>query len=243
LAQEEKGDKDSRCEVLQVEHCDFPDDLYYDVQNDVWLKPVSNDIFLMGVTKVLSSLSGKFTKVNLKRNIVDVHAGQSIGTIESGRYFGAIRAPVEGRVIQLNSRIEEVPQTLNDFPYTEGWVARIRVTDVEDSLSSGINKHGFPRGTEATGSLETRIKDLKVRCFKKTPDEEMSAIGSECFVTLVNLGELFKTRPVGTVVHIVSDDPLSGLEMIRWADQTKHELVESREEGNLRHFIVEKKHD
>jgi TusA-related sulfurtransferase len=45
---------------------------------------------------------------------------------------------------------------------------------------------------------------------------------------------------VNEVVHVVSDDPTADIEMERWADETGQEILKSRKEGNLIHFIVKK---
>jgi TusA-related sulfurtransferase len=45
---------------------------------------------------------------------------------------------------------------------------------------------------------------------------------------------------IGEIVHVVSDDPTADIEMVRWSDETGQEVLESREEGNLMHFIVKK---
>ena len=79
---------------------------------------------------------------------------------------------------------------------------------------------------------------MRVRCFKAYPDHEMFEIGVECVAVLVRLNELMANSEKGMVAHIVSDDPTAYVEMERWVDQTRNELVDWRTEGNLSHFIV-----
>ncbi|MFQ5951445.1 MAG: sulfurtransferase TusA family protein, partial [Candidatus Geothermarchaeales archaeon] len=86
----------------------------------------------------------------------------------------------------------------------------------------------------------SRIGELRVRCFKAYPDYQMFEIGVECAAVLVKLNDLMGTMKVGEVVHLVSDDPTADVEMERWADQTRHPVVDSRTEGNLMHFLVRK---
>jgi tRNA 2-thiouridine synthesizing protein A len=68
----------------------------------------------------------------------------------------------------------------------------------------------------------------------------MFEIGVECAATLTKLGELLSKIKNGEVVHIVSDDLSADFEMIRWSEETGQELMETRREGNLFHFIVKK---
>jgi len=70
----------------------------------------------------------------------------------------------------------------------------------------------------------------------------MSEIGTECSAVLVRLNDLLATIPLGEVVHLISDDPTSYVEMVAWSERTEQSLVDWRKEGNLFHFIVKKVH-
>ena len=76
--------------------------------------------------------------------------------------------------------------------------------------------------------------------FSAFPDYEMFEIGVECAATLTKLDELIGKINMGNVVHVVSDDTSADLEMIRWSEERGQDLLESRKEGNLFHFIVKK---
>jgi TusA-related sulfurtransferase len=54
------------------------------------------------------------------------------------------------------------------------------------------------------------------------------------------LNELVSKIEKGEVIHIVSDDPTSDIEMIRWSEEKGQELLEIRKEDSLIHFIVRK---
>ncbi len=219
---------------MQVLYCEFPDDSYFDVEKDVWLRPTSADTARIGITTVLSFLAGHIQKIKLRTENEKVEAGQSVGTIESGKYFGAIRSPISGKLVRFNSRVEAEPRIVNDDPYGDGWIADIQ--DFDQNALAGLLK-----GNAASKKLESRIKELKIKCFKKLPEEQLVSVGVECSATLANLNEILNKAPIGRVVHVVSDDPLAEIEMIRWSDQTGNELLETREEGKLVHFLVEKK--
>src|SRR2546422_235585 len=57
----------------------------------------------------------------------------------------------------------------------------------------------------------------------------------------VKLNELLTQVRVGEVVHLVTDDPTSPIEMVRWSDQTGQPVIDERREGNLFHFLVRKR--
>ena len=220
---------------LRVLNCDFPDDLYYDIENDVWFKPEGGSA-RSGISSTLSFLAGKITKVGLKAELGQVQAGKSLGTIESVSYFGAVRSPVEGTIARLNLKLNEDPRPLNESRYGEGWVAEYKTYN-EDSLRR------LYRGDSAREKLEARIKELRINCFKLIPDDQMYSIGTECSATLSSLDDLLSSRPVGNVVHLVTDDQTADIELVRWTMRTGNELVEARKEGNLFHFILRKSQD
>jgi glycine cleavage system H protein len=227
---------------MEVADCEFPDDVYLDVENDVWLKPISENRLLLGITSILSFTAGRIRTFNPRSDLTIVTTGQSLATVESGKYFGAVRSPIDARVLEFNPRLLENPRLINDSPYKDGWIAKLEVPKEMSLLRSKSDNHLLP-SNRARPSLEERIRELRVHCFKKLPDDELIAIGVECSATLSDLNELLKTSEAGTVVHVASDDPFADIEMIRWSDQTGNELIETKSEGKLFHFLIEKKRD
>jgi glycine cleavage system H lipoate-binding protein/TusA-related sulfurtransferase len=220
---------------LRVLNCEFPDDLYFDVDNDVWFKPEGTG-GRSGISTVLSFLAGKIIKAKLKTELNRVEAGKSVGTVESATYFGAVRSPVTGSISNFNSKLQEDPRSLNDLRYSDGWIVEYNDYD-PDSLKRLL------LGELAREKLEARILELHVNCFKLVPDDQMYSIGSECSTTLANLDDLLTKRPIGNVVHLVTDDQTADIELVRWTMRTKNELIEARKDGNLFHFILRKSKD
>jgi TusA-related sulfurtransferase len=139
-------------------------------------------------------------------------------------------------ISSVNGDVVKRPKLMNDASYAEGWIVRLK------PLSFQEEKGLLSRATDATEVFRRKISEFHARCFKAFPDHEMYEIGTECSAVLVRLNELLATTSIGDVFHLVTDDPTSYVEMVRWTDQTGHELVDWRQEGNLFHFIVRKKH-
>lgn len=219
---------------MEIDHCPFPDDLLYDVEHNTWVRPHNGTDVTVGITSILSGLAGKFISARLKQPGLELQRGRSLGTLESLRFVGPIPSPVSGMILETNALVSQGPKMLNDSPYEAGWIVRLRPSSfhVERALLSGAKA--------ASESLQNKIRQLRVRCFKAYPDHEMFEIGVECAAVLVRLNELMATSEKGVVVHVVSDDSTAYVEMERWVDQTKNELVDWRTEGNLFHFIVRK---
>jgi glycine cleavage system H protein len=219
---------------LEIDHCIFPDDLLYDLENNTWLRVEEDGEVTIGVTSVLPAIAGKLTLARLKAVGIDIRRGQSLGTLESHRFVGPIPSPVSGTLVKTNGLVVDKPRIINDAPYEDGWIARLRPSQLT------LERILLSKSGESKVPLRQKIAEFHVRCFKAFPDHEMSEIGTECSAVLIRLNDLLATIPVGEVVHLVSDDPTAYVEMVVWSERTGQSLVDWRKEGNLFHFIVKK---
>jgi glycine cleavage system H protein len=219
---------------MEIEHCIFPDDLLYDLDNLVWARKDAGNVLVIGITSILSAIAGKILAVKLKHVNTTVMRGKNIGTIESGRYFGAIRAPVAGNIIAVNHELISNPKLANDSPYEKGWFITLASTSDIDTIK-GLKS--LPNDGEEIRSL---IRKLRIKCYTALPDFEMVEIGIECAATLSKLEDLISGIESGQIIHLVSDDPTADLEMTRWTEEKGHKLIETRKEENLLHFLIKK---
>jgi len=219
---------------MKISHCTFPEGLFYDTENFVWVNINTDKIVTIGITAVLASIAGRLSSIKLKPVNTELEKGKSVGTLESIRYFGVVRTPVSGRIVEINESIINRPKLANDFPYTEGWFTKIQASNLKDDLNV------LETIENCHDKISSQIQELRIRCFVAFPDHEMFEIGVECAATLTKLDELLTKIPIGEVIHLVSDDPTADIEMIRWSEQTGQSLLETRTEGSLFHFIVKK---
>jgi glycine cleavage system H protein len=221
---------------VDVGGCPVPEDRLYDIEQDVWLRADPDaGTATVGVIGPLAWFAGPFVQVTFRDVRGPQARGRSIATVESVRYTGAIRLPVEAEVVERNAALLEHPRLLNDTPYDEGWVVRVRPTH-----PLGPQVAGLGTAAEIAGALLTRIVTQRIRCWPQTPDVQLFEIGVECSAVLTMLNDELRDRPPGTAVLLVTDDPTSPIEMVRWSDQTGHSLLARRTEGNLEQFLVRK---
>ena len=219
---------------MELEHCSFPDSLLYDLEGNTWMTINESGEVTVGMTSLLSAIAGKFTSARVRVTGTRVERGRSLGTLESLRFVGPIPSPLSGIISLVNGDVLKRPKLMNDASYTEGWIVKLRPLSFQE-------ERGFlSRPSEAKEGFKKKITEFHARCFKAFPDHEMYEIGTECSAVLVHLNELLATTSVGDIVHLVTDDSSSYVEMVRWTDQTGHGLVDWRQEGNLFHFIVRK---
>ncbi|HEX9429215.1 MAG TPA: sulfurtransferase TusA family protein [Candidatus Bathyarchaeia archaeon] len=205
------------------------------MEANTWITGDESEV-TVGMTSLLSAIAGRFTSVRIRPAGTRVERGRSLGTLESLKFVGPIPSPLAGIISLVNSDLVKRPKFMNDAPYGEGWIVRLKPLSFQGESSL------LSRATDATEVFKKKIAEFHARCFKAFPDHEMYEIGTECSAVLVRLNEHLATASVGDVVHLVTDDPTSYVEMARWSDQTGQQLIDWRQEGNLFHFIVQKKH-
>jgi glycine cleavage system H protein len=218
---------------LFVRGCYFDENVLYDTEKHVWARR-ENDIFVIGADTILVWLSGPLSRVDVKPPGTRISAGKIIGSLEGARHFDVVRSPLTGVVVERNAALELKPKVVNKDTFGEGWLVKIS-PEGADELGNLETIH------QARPRLERLVEELRIHCFKEFPDLEMFEIGVECSAALLRLNELLERSESGTVVHIVSDDPTSDVEMVRWSNETGNILVEERREGTLNHYIVRKK--
>jgi glycine cleavage system H protein len=219
---------------MEIDHCVFPDDLLYNVEDNTWIRVLPNHTIQLGITSLLAGIAGRFVRISLKKGPLPFSRGQSLGTLESEKFVGPVRSSVSGRLVESNSRVVEDPIIINRSCYVDGWIANLQPSDWEhDKLLLTI-------AADSRTMLSRAIARHHVRCFKAFPDLEMYEIGTECNAVLAHLTDQIASINVGEVIHLVSDDPTAYVEMVAWTDRTGHRLVDWRSEGDLFHFMIKK---
>jgi glycine cleavage system H protein len=220
---------------VEIDGCALPEDRLYDFENDVWwAEEVERGTARVGVLATLAAFAGPFRTFSFRPVEGTIGRGRSVATVESFRYTGAVRLPVDAVLIERNDALVRRPRLLNDAPYGDGWVVRVRAVHPEDPVRT------LETASAISSRLKERIRVQRIRCWPVTPDLEMFEIGLECSAVLTKLNEELAQRPAGDAVLLVTDDPTSPIEMVRWSDQTGHRVLAHRQEGSLHQFLVRK---
>lgn len=226
-------------EAMDVLGCRLPEDLLYDVENGVWVRPPTDaeGIATLGVLASLAAFAGKFTSVTFRPVDGHIDRGRSVATVESVRYTGAVRLPVDGELLQRNLSLPGRPRLLNDAPYGEGWVVTFRPDEVADLARR------LAGADAAAPRVREQILHQRIRCYAAIPDVELYEIGAECSAILARVDEELARREANDVLLLVTDDPTSAIELVRWSDRTGHTVLDHRREGTLDHFLLRKEAD
>jgi glycine cleavage system H protein len=128
-----------------VNNCNLPEDLYYVVEKHVWARR-EGELVTVGMTDVAQNMAKAIVAVTSKAVGATVKKGRNIATVESGKWVGAVPAPVSGEIVAVNEALAASPGLLNSDPYGAGWVVRLRPSDWEADAADLVTG---PEGVEA----------------------------------------------------------------------------------------------
>ncbi len=108
----------------------IPDDLRYTSDHE-WLRrnEDSPDEAVIGITDFAQDQLGDVVYLDLPAEGDEIRAGERFGEIESVKTVSDLYAPISGEVLAANGELEEQPELVNDSPYDEGWLIRVRISD------------------------------------------------------------------------------------------------------------------
>jgi glycine cleavage system H protein len=110
-----------------------PGDLQYTKSHE-WVRK-ENDTVTIGITDHAQEELGDVVFVELPDKGATIVAGDSFGTVESVKAVSDLYSPVGGEVVEVNSSLEDAPEKINDDPYGEGWIVKLRTSEEADLLS------------------------------------------------------------------------------------------------------------
>ena len=111
----------------------IPEDLQYTKSHE-WVL-IEGDTVTIGITDHAQDELGDVVFVELPDEGATFDAGESFGTVESVKAVSDLYTPVGGEVVEVNSTLEDAPENINEDPYGEGWIVKLRTTDEPDLLS------------------------------------------------------------------------------------------------------------
>ncbi len=107
-----------------------PEDLRYSSDHE-WVR-ADGDLVRIGITDYAQDALGDVVYVQLPEVGAVVAAGDAFGEVESTKSVSEIYAPVAGTVVEVNTVLDDAPETVNSAPYADGWIAVIQVADAAE---------------------------------------------------------------------------------------------------------------
>lgn len=125
-----------------------PKDLRYSPTHE-WSK-LDGDTLTVGITDFAQDQLGDVVFVELPEVGREVAAGEAVAVVESVKTASDIYAPVAGTVTEVNSALEDTPETINSEPYEGGWMFRLRVPG-EGAMSELLSAEDYDALSQEQG--------------------------------------------------------------------------------------------
>lgn len=105
----------------------FPEGLKYTDDHE-WVK-VEGNIGTIGVTDHAQSELGDVVYVDIDEDLESIEKGNDFGTIEAVKTVADLYAPISGKVVEVNTGINDNPEIVNSDPYGKGWMIKVEISD------------------------------------------------------------------------------------------------------------------
>jgi glycine cleavage system H protein len=108
----------------------YPDDLLYHPEHD-WAR-VTGDEAVLGVTWYAQDALGELVHYEAPDVGATIEKGASYGEVESVKAVSDLISPLSGEVLEVNQKVVDAPETVNEDPYGDGWLIRIRIANPDE---------------------------------------------------------------------------------------------------------------
>jgi glycine cleavage system H protein len=144
-----------------VAACELPEDLWFQVEQDVWLRAEPDGLVQVGMTDPAQTRAGKILHVRVRTG-KRVEAGKSLATVESGKWVGPVPAPLAGLVAESNPLVMSDPDIINRDPYGDGWLLRFR----PDAGPERWREYGLRHGLDAVEPYRVKLAREHLTCLR-----------------------------------------------------------------------------
>jgi glycine cleavage system H protein len=107
-----------------------PEELKYHKEHS-WVR-VNGNRAVVGITDYAQESLGDIVFMDLPDVDSTIEADGEIGEIESTKATSTVISPVSGRIVKVNSELEDAPETINEDPYEKGWIVEIEMDDASE---------------------------------------------------------------------------------------------------------------
>jgi len=108
----------------------YPDDLKYHPEHD-WAR-IEGEEAVLGITWFAQDALGELVHFEAPEAGATVSKDGMYGEVESVKAVSDVVAPLSGEVLEVNQKAVEAPETVNQDPYGEGWLVRVRMSDASE---------------------------------------------------------------------------------------------------------------
>jgi len=108
----------------------FPAELRYTKEHE-WIS-LEGDVATIGITDYAQKELGDIVYVEVETVGDEVEADEVFGTVEAVKTVSDLYMPISGEILEKNEALEDAPETVNNDPYGEGWMIKVKVANPDD---------------------------------------------------------------------------------------------------------------
>jgi glycine cleavage system H protein len=108
----------------------FPENLKYTKDHE-WIK-IEGNIGTIGITEHAAGELGDVVYIDIPDAGAEVSQHDTFGTIEAVKTVADLFSPVSGKITEVNSALNDAPETVNQDPYNEGWIVKMELTNMDE---------------------------------------------------------------------------------------------------------------
>ncbi|MGM8931015.1 glycine cleavage system protein GcvH [Salinicola sp. V024] len=110
---------------------EIPNNLLYTDSHE-WVLDNGDGTVTVGITDHAQEALGDVVFVELPEAGRELDAGDEFGVIESVKAASDLYSPLAGEIVEVNEALEDSPETVNDSPYSDGWILKLQLADQGD---------------------------------------------------------------------------------------------------------------
>lgn len=142
-------------ETVKIGKCIIQTDLHYLVDDHSWVRFNDDGTLTVGITDVAENMAGPILHVYARKKGTR-QKGQSLATIESGKWVGPLKSPVTGEILEANAALEKDPGIVNRSPYGDGWIVKMKPSKLDEERTF------FLTGDQAIEAYKKKIASASV---------------------------------------------------------------------------------
>ena len=126
--------------MKEISELNLPEELKYSKDHE-WAK-VDGDIVTVGIDDYAQDQLGEVVFVEVPEVGDTFSKGDEFGTVESVKAVSEIYLPVSGEIVEVNEGLEDAPELVNNSPYEEGWIVKVKAEDLSE-LDTMLDKAAY----------------------------------------------------------------------------------------------------
>lgn len=121
---------------------ELPKDLKYSKDHE-WIK-IEDGVGTVGITSFAQSELGDIVFIDIDTEGESLEKEEVFGSVEAVKTVSDLFMPVNGKIIEYNSKLDDNPELINSDPYGDGWIVKVKVSDISE-LEELLDAHEYKK--------------------------------------------------------------------------------------------------